>query len=59
MTRSEFEPKLAPPCSILTVTDIAIRMKIPARDNAGWAIDGKIALSAVLPIVETADKQIP
>ena len=25
---------------------------------AGWAIDGEIALSAVLPTVETADKQI-
>ena len=48
----------APPRSFLTVTDTAIRWQVPALDIAGWAIDGEIALSAVLPTVETADKQI-
>lgn len=48
----------APPRSFLTVTDTAIRWQVPALDIAGWAIDGEIALSAVLPAVETADKQI-
>jgi hypothetical protein len=48
----------APPRSFLTVTDIAIRWQIPALGIAGWTIDGKIALSAVLPTVYTADKQI-
>lgn len=48
----------APPRSFLTVSDTAIRWQIPALDIAGWAIDGEIALSAVLPTVETADKQI-
>jgi hypothetical protein len=48
----------APPRSFLTVTDTAIRWQIPALDIAGWAIDGEIALSALLPTVETADKQI-
>lgn len=48
----------APPRSFLTVTDTAIRWQVPAFDIAGCAIDGEIALSAVLPAVETADKQI-
>ena len=48
----------APPRSFLTVTDTAIRWQVPALDIAGWAIDGEIALSAVLPTVETTDKQI-
>jgi hypothetical protein len=48
----------APPRSFLTVTDTAIRWQVPVLDIAGWAIDGEIALSAVLPTVETADKQI-
>ena len=48
----------APPRSFLTVTDTAIRWQVPALDIAGWAIDGEIALSTVLPTVETADKQI-
>lgn len=48
----------APPRSFLTVTDTAIRWQVPALDIAGWAIDGEIALSAVLPTVETADKRI-
>ena len=55
----------APPRSFLTVTDTAIPvlvfkkdLQVPALDIAGWAIDGEIALSAVLPTVETADKQI-
>ena len=48
----------APPRSFLVVTDIAIRWQVPALDIAGWAIDGEIALSAVLPTVDTADKQI-
>lgn len=48
----------APPRSFLTVADTAIRWQVPALDIAGWAIDGEIALSAVLPTVETADKQI-
>ena len=48
----------APPRSFLTVIDTAIRWQVPALDIAGWAIDGEIALSAVLPTVETADKQI-
>ena len=34
------------------------RRQVPALDIAGWAIDGEIALSAVLPTVDTADKQI-
>ena len=46
----------APPRSFLTVTDTAIRWQVPALDIAGWAIDGEIALSAVLPTVDTADK---
>lgn len=48
----------APPRSFLTVTDTAIRWQVPALDIAGWAIDGEIALSALLPTFETADKQI-
>ncbi|MFN0194479.1 MAG: hypothetical protein ACKVP5_21320 [Aestuariivirga sp.] len=48
----------APPRSFLTVTDTAIRWQVPALDIAGWAIDGEIALSAVLPTVDTADKQV-
>jgi hypothetical protein len=58
MTWSAFEPMPAPPRSFLTVSDTAIRWQVPALDIAGWAIDGEIALSAVLPTVETADKQI-
>ena len=38
----------APPRSFLTVTDTAIRWQVPALDIAGWAIDGEIALSAVI-----------
>jgi hypothetical protein len=48
----------APPRSFLTVTDTAIRWQVPALNIAGWAIDGEIALSAVLPTVETVNKQI-
>lgn len=48
----------APPRSFLTVTDTAIRWQVPALDIAGWVIDGEIALSALLPTVEIADKQI-
>jgi hypothetical protein len=48
----------APPRSFLTVADTAIRWQVPALDIASWAIGGEIALSAVLPTVETADKQI-
>lgn len=48
----------APPRSFPTATDTAIRWQVPALDIAGWAIDGEIALSALLPTVETADKQV-
>jgi hypothetical protein len=48
----------APPRSFLTVTDTAIRWQVAPLDIAAWAIDGEIALSAVLPTVETADKHI-
>lgn len=48
----------APPRSFLTVADTAIRWQVTPLDIAGWAIDGQISLSAVLPTVETADKQI-
>jgi hypothetical protein len=55
----------APPRSFLTVTDTAIPssclkidLQVRALDIAGWAIDGEIALSALLPTVESADKQI-
>lgn len=48
----------APPRSFLTVADTAIRWQVAPLDIAAWAIDGEIALSAVLPAVETADKQI-
>ena len=48
----------APPRSLLTVIDTAIRWQVPVLDIAGCAIDGEIALSAVLPAVDTADKQI-
>lgn len=47
-----------PPRSFLTVADTAIRWQVTPLDIAGWAIDGEIALSAVLPTVETTDKQI-
>lgn len=48
----------APPRSFLSVADTAIRWQVPALDIAGWAIDGEISLSALLPTVETSDKQI-
>ena len=48
----------APPRSFLTVTDTAIRWQVPALDITGWAIDGEIALSALLPTIDTTDKQI-
>lgn len=48
----------APPRSFLTVADTAIRWQVAPLDIAAWAIDGEIALSAVLPAVETVDKQI-
>ena len=41
-----------------TVTDTAIRWQVPSLDIASWVIEGEIAPSAVLPTVETADKQI-
>lgn len=47
-----------PPRSFLTLADTAIRWQVAPLDIAGWAIDGEIALSAVLPTVDTADKQI-
>jgi hypothetical protein len=48
----------APPRSFLSVTDTAIRWQVTALDIAGWAIDGEISLSALLPTVETAGQQI-
>lgn len=48
----------APPRSFLTVADTAIRWQVTPLDIAGWAIDGQISLSAVMPTVETADKQV-
>jgi hypothetical protein len=42
----------------LTVADTAIRWQVTSLDIAGWAIDGEISLSAVLPAVDTADKQV-
>ena len=42
----------------MTVADTAIRWQVTSLDIAGWAIDGEISLSAVLPAVDTADKQI-
>lgn len=48
----------ATPRSFLTVADTAIRWPIPAIAIAGWAMDGEIALSAVLPTVDAADKPI-
>jgi hypothetical protein len=47
-----------PPRSFLTLADTAIRWQVAPLDIAGWAIDGEIALFAVLPTVDTADKQI-
>ena len=47
-----------PPRSFLTLADTAIRWQVATLDIAGWAIDGEIALSAVLPTVETAENQI-
>jgi hypothetical protein len=47
-----------PPRSFLTVADTAIRWQVTPLDIAGWAIDGEISLSAVLPTVDTTDKQI-
>ena len=42
----------------MTVADTAIRWQVTSLDIAGWAIDGEISLSAVLPAVDTADKQV-
>jgi len=47
-----------PPRSFLTVADTAVRWQVTPLDIAGWAIDGEISLSAVLPTVDTTDKQI-
>jgi hypothetical protein len=49
----------APPRFFLTVTDTAIRLQIPVLVIAGWATNGRIALSALMLTVETADRQIP
>jgi len=55
----------APPRSFLTVSAAAIPssclkkdLQVPALDIAGWAIDGDIAPSAVLPTADTAEKLI-
>ena len=48
----------APPRSFLTLADTAIRWQVTPMEIAGWAIDGEIALSAVLPTIDTTDKQI-
>src|SRR5581483_7657417 len=48
----------APPRSFLSVADIAIRWQVTSLDIAGWAIDGEISLSAVLPTIDTTDKQV-
>lgn len=48
----------APPRSLLTVTDAAIRWHVPALDIAGCVIGTDIALPAVIPMEETANMLI-
>lgn len=44
-----------PPKAFMPLIDVAIRWQAPAVDVVGWAIEGHLAISAPLPLVETED----
>jgi hypothetical protein len=48
---------LLPPRAFQPLHEVAIRWSVKPLDIIGWAIDGRIALSAALPLVETNPKR--
>lgn len=46
-----------PPRAFQPLDEVAMRWSVKPLDIVGWAIDGRIALSAALPMIETQQKR--